>query len=78
MFRMAHRKLAKHFSSAGKIPAQAWRQEPASLQQKYQSEYERYKPMRDDMAILLWVKNCVDTVLRQQEPAQGKQQEVER
>ena len=78
MFRMARRKLEKHLSSAGKVPTQAWRQELASLQQKYQAEYERYKPMRDDMAILLRVKNCVDTVLRQQEPAKGKQQEVER
>ena len=78
MFRMARRKLEKNLSSAGKIPTQAWQQELASLQQRYQAEYERYKPMRDDMAILLRVKNCVDTVLRQQEPAQGKQQEVER
>ena len=78
MLRMARRKLEKHLSSAGKIPALAWRQELSSLQQKYQAEYERYKPRRDDMAMLLRVKNCVDTVLRQQEQTQGKQREVER
>ena len=76
MFRMARRKLEKHFSSAGKIPAQAWRQELALLQQKYQAEYERYKPMREDLRKLQRVKNCVDTVLRQQEQAQEKRREV--
>ena len=77
-FHMARRKLEKHFSSAGKIPVQAWRQELASLQQKYQAAYERYKPMRDDLMKLLRVKNCVDTILRQQEQAQVKRREEER
>ena len=78
MFRMARRKLEKYFSPAGKIPVQAWRQELASLQQQYQAEYERYKPMREDLRKLLRVKNCVDTVLRQQGQAQEKRREVER
>ena len=78
MFHMTRRKLEKHLSPAGKIPTQAWQQELSSLQQKYQAEYERYKPMRDDLMKLLQVKNCVDTVLRQQEQAQGKRREVER
>ena len=78
VFRMARRKLEKHLSPAGKIPVQAWRQELASLQQKYQAEYERYKPMREDLMELLRVKNCVDTVLRQQEQTQEKRREVER
>ena len=77
-FHMARRKLEKHFSPAGKIPAQAWRQELALLQQQYQAEYERYKPMREDLMKLLRVKNCVDTVLRQQEQTQKNRQEVER
>ena len=77
MFHMARRKLEKYHTSASKIPAQAWRQELASLQQKYQTEYERYKPMRDDLMKLLRVKNCVDTVLRQQEQALEKHQEIE-
>ncbi len=78
VFHMARRKLEKHRSSAGKIPAQAWRQEVTAIQRKYQAEYERYKPMREDLLKLLQVKNCVDTVLRQQEPAQEKRREVER
>ena len=78
MFRMARRKLEKHFPSAGKIPIQTWRQELASLQGQYQAEYERYKPMREDLRKLLRVKNCVDTVLRQQGQMQEKRREVER
>ena len=77
-FHMTHRKLERHRTPAGKIPAQAWRQELTTLQQKYRSEYERYKPMRDDLRKLLQVKNCVDTALRQQEQAQEKGREVER
>ena len=78
MFHMASRKLEKHRTPAGKIPAQAWRQELAALQQKYRAEYERYKPMRDDLMQMLRVKNCVDTVLRQQEQTQEKHREAER
>ncbi len=78
MFHMARRKLEKHLSPAGKIPVQAWRQELTSLQQKYQAEYERYKPMRDDLMKLLRVKNCVDTALRQQEQTGQKRREAER
>ena len=48
------------------------------IQRKYPAEYERYKPMRDDFKKLLRVKNCVDTVLRQQEQSQEKHREVER
>ena len=77
-FLMTRRKLEKHLSSAGKIPVQMWRQELASLQQKYQTEYERYKPMREDLRKLQRVKNCVDTALRQQEQTQEKRREVER
>ena len=77
-FRMACRKLEKHFSPAGKIPVQVWRQELALLQQKYQVEYERYKPMREDLMKLLRVKNCIDTVLHQQEQTQEKRREAER
>ena len=77
MFRMARRKLEKPFSSTGKIPIRAWRQELASLQGQYQAEYERYKPMREDLRKLLRVKNCVDTVLRQQQTREQRR-EVER
>ncbi len=78
VFHMARRKLEKHRTSAGKIPAQAWRQEVAAIQQKHQAEYERYKPMREDLIKLLQVKNCVDTALRQRGQTQEKRREVER
>ena len=78
MFHMTRRKLEKHLSPAGKIPAQAWHQELIVLQQKYQSGYERYKPMHDDLMKLLRVKNCADIVLRQQEQTQEKCREIER
>ena len=77
-FCMARRKLEKYLSPAGKIPAQAWRQELTEIQRKYKTEYERYKPMREDLKKLLRVKNCVDTVLRQQEQTQEKRREAER
>ena len=77
-FQMARRKLGKYLSPAGKIPAQAWRQELTSLQQKYQAEYQRYKPIRDDLWKLQQVKRCTDTALRQQEQTQQKRREAER
>ena len=77
-FHMARRKLEKHLSPAGKIPAQAWRQELEEIQKKYKTEYERYKPMREDLMKLLRVKNCVDIVLRQQEQTQEKRREAKR
>lgn len=77
MFHIARRKLEKHIFSAGKIPVHEWQQELASLQQKYQAEYERYKPMHDDLMKLLRVKNCVDTALHPQQP-QKKRHEMER
>ena len=78
MFHLAYRKLEKHRTPAGKIPVQAWRQEITVIQEKYRTEYERYKPMRDDLMKLLRVKNCIDTVLRQQQQTQEKKQQIER
>ena len=46
---MTRRKLDKHRSPAGKIPAQAWEQKQARLEQEYKSEYEQYKPIQDDL-----------------------------
>ena len=77
-FHMARRKLGKHRAPDGALPVQAWRRELALLQQEYQAEYERYKPLRDEMTMLLRVKNCVDTVLHQQEQSQEKRRETER
>ena len=78
MFHMAHRKLKKYCTADGKIPVQAWQQELDSLEQKRQAAYKRYKPMNDDLMKLLKVKNCVDTVLRQQEQSRENHRETER
>lgn len=77
-FHMTRRKLEKHRSPAGEIPVQAWRQELVEIQRKYPAEYERYKPLRDDLTKLLQVKSCVDTALRQQEQTRQKRREAER
>lgn len=78
LYHMANRKLEKQRTAFGKIPVQAWKQELAKIQQTYQTAYEQYKPARDDLAKLLRVKKCVDTVLRPEEQIQRKSQEVER
>ena len=75
-FRMARRKLEKYLSSVGEIPVQTWRRELMEIQQKYSAEYERYKPIRDDLTRLLRVKNCVDTALHQQEQIRQKYQGI--
>lgn len=77
-FHMTRRKLDKHRFPAGKIPVQTWRQELAEIQRKYPAEYEQYTPLRGDLSKLLQVKNCVDTVLRQQEQTQQKHREAKR
>lgn len=70
LFHMACRKVEKHLSPTSEIPVQKWRLELAEIRQKYQTEYERYKPMRDDLMKLLQVKNCVDTALNQKNKQQ--------
>jgi len=75
---MAGRELDKHRSPAGKIPAQAWRQEVARLRQEYMEESECYSPIWDDLKKLAWVKSCVVNVLHQQDQAHEKRKEVER
>ena len=77
-FHMARRKLDKHRSPAGKIPAHAWEQEQARLEQEYKAEYEQYKPIRDDLRRLQQVKRNADAVIHQQEQTRQKRREVER
>ena len=77
-FRMARRKLGQHLSPAGKAPVQSWRQELASLQQEYQTEYEQYKPIRDELWRLQQVKRCTDAALHNQERIQEKRRTAER
>lgn len=77
-FHMARRKLDKHRSPAGKIPAHAWEQEQARLHQEYTAEYEQYKPIRDDLRKLQQVKRNADAAIHQQEQTRQKRREVER
>ena len=77
-FHMARRKLDKYRSPAGKIPAHAWEQEQARLQQEYKAEYEQYKPIQDDLRRLQQVKRNADTAIHQQEQARQKRREAER
>ena len=75
---MARRKLDKCRSPAGKIPAHAWEQERAKLEQEYKAEYEQYKPIQDDLWKLQQVKRNADAAIRQQEQTQQKRRETER
>lgn len=77
-FHMARRKLDKYRSPAGKIPAHVWEQEQARLQQEYKAEYEKYRPIEDDLRRLQQVKRNADTALRHQEQTRQKRREVER
>ena len=77
-FHMARRKLDKHRSPAGKIPAHAWEQEQARLHQEYKAEYEQYKPIQDDLRRLQQVKRNADTAIHQQEQTRQKRREAER
>ena len=75
---MARRKLDKCRSPAGKIPAHAWEQERAKLEQEYKAEYEQYKPIQDDLWKLQQVKRNADAAIRQQEQTRQKRRETER
>ncbi len=74
----AHIQACSDLTEAAKVAMSARKKELAEIQRKYQAEYEHYNSMRDDLMKLLRVKNCVDTVLRQQERPQEKRQEIER
>ena len=79
-FYMARRKLEPHFTPEGKLPLTKWRTERGKLQQAYQEDYAKYKPIRDDLMKLYQVKSTVDTARRQQEQAhtQRRDRDMER
>lgn len=78
LFYMARRKLQPYFSPEGKLPLTAWRKELERLQQEYEADYARYKPIRADLMKLLKVKSCVDAARRQQGRMQERRREMER
>lgn len=49
-----------------------------TLQQSYKVKYEQHKPMREELQKLLYIKSCIDMVLRRQEPVSQKCREIER
>ena len=79
-FYMARRKLEPHFTPEGKLPLTKWRTERGKLQQAYQEDYAKYKPIRDDLMKLYQVKSTVDTARRRQEQAhtQRRDRDMER
>ena len=79
-FYMARRKLEPHFTPEGKLPLSKWRTERGKLQQAYQEDYAKYKPIRDDLMKLYQVKSTVDTARRRQEQAhtQRRDRDMER
>ena len=74
-FYMARRKLKDHFTSEGRLPLTKWRKERDELQQAYQQDYAKYKPIREDLMKLYQVKSTVDTARRQQEQTQTKRRD---
>lgn len=78
LFYMARRKLQPYFSPEGRLPLTAWRKELERLQQEYEADYARYKPIRADLMKLLKVKSCVDAARRQRERTQERRRDMER
>ena len=74
-FYMARRKLESHFTPEGRLPLTKWRKERDELQQAYQQDYAKYKPIREDLMKLYQVKSVVDTARRQQEQTQTKRRD---
>ena len=74
-FYMARRKLKDHFTPEGRLPLTKWRKERDELQQAYQQDYAKYKPIREDLMKLYQVKSTVDTARRQQEQTQTKRRD---
>ena len=77
-FYMARRKLKDHFTPEGRLPLTKWKTEYGKLQQAYQEEYAKYKPIREDLMKLYQVKSVVDSASRQQEQTQHRDRDMER
>ena len=74
-FYMARRKLEPHFTPEGRLPLTKWRTERGKLQQAYQEDYDKYKPIRDDLMKLYRVKSTVDAARRRQEQAHAQRRD---
>ena len=74
-FYMARRKLEPHFTPEGKLPLSKWRTERGKLQQAYQEDYAKYRPIREDLMKLYQVKSTVDAARRRQEQAHAQRRD---
>ncbi len=77
---MARRKLEPPLHAGGRLPLTKWRKERGNLQQAYQEDYAKYKPIREDLMKLYQVKSTVDTARRRQEQThtQRRDRDMER
>jgi predicted patatin/cPLA2 family phospholipase len=77
---MARRKLKDHFTPEGRLPLTKWKTEYGKLQQAYQEEYAKYKPIREDLMKLYQAKSAVDIARPQQEQThtQRRDRDMER
>ena len=75
LFYVSQRKLKEQSDAKGNYPSASWKQEVAKLEYERKAEYERFKALRENLMELLKVKNCVDTVMYQQEQEQRKTME---
>ena len=75
LFYVAQRKLKAASDAEGRYSESAWKQEIAKLERERQTEYERFKALRENLMELLKVKHCVDVAAYQQEAEQRRQQE---
>ena len=72
---VAQRKLKAASDAEGRYSESAWKQEIAKLERERQTEYERFKTLRENLMELLKVKHCVDVAANQQEMEQRRLQE---
>ena len=70
---VAQRKLKAASDAEGRYSESAWKQEIAKLERERQTEYERFKSLRENLMELLKVNHCVDVAAYQQEVEQRRQ-----
>ena len=73
MLYVAQRKLKAASDAEGRYSESAWKQEIAKLERERQTEYERFKSLRENLMELLKVNHCVDVAAYQQEVEQRRQ-----
>ena len=75
LFYVSQRKLKEKVDADGRYSEAAWKHEIAKLEHERQTEYERFKAMREKLMELLRVKHCVDVAADRQGAEQRRQLE---